>query len=263
MKKNLLLPICILFLFSAFQSNNTNQFAINDDLAKEISFMTSDGIKIFGDLYEIDKTSPVILLFHQGGSNARAEYGSIIPKLINKGFNILAIDQRMGGQYYGNYNRTLTNISDHGFDNPYSYCDVYNNLEGALNFIIESNFTGKKIVWGSSYSGSLAIQLASKNQDKISAVLAFSPTAGKSMKDCLSDSYYETLKLPMLLLRPPHEMKRESAKAQFELAKVNGHQTYVAEHGVHGSSMLVKERVKNDVHETWNTVLAFLEKVCN
>jgi len=261
MKKNILISICLISIFSAGQKRNETGNNIKGNLTKEISFITSDSIKIFGDLYEIDKTSPVILLFHQGGSNAKAEYGPIIPKLVDKGFNILAIDQRMGGQIYGNYNRTLTNISDHSFGNPYTYCDAYNNLESALNFIISLEFTGNKIVWGSSYSASLAIQLANKNQDKINGVLAFSPASGGSMKDCLPDPYFETLKVPLLLLRPPNEMENENVKAQFELAKANGHQTYAAKHGVHGSSMLVRERVENNVSETWKVVTTFLEKI--
>ena len=52
---------------------------------KEIRFYTPDSIKIFGDLYELDKKGKTILLFHQGGSNARGEYAPIIPKLIEKG----------------------------------------------------------------------------------------------------------------------------------------------------------------------------------
>ncbi len=261
MKKNILISICLILIFSACQKRIETKNNIKDNLAKEISFITSDSIKIYGDLYELDKTSPVILLFHQAGSNGRAEYNPIIPKLTKKGFNVLAIDQRMGGQIYGNYNRTLTNISDHSYGNPYTYCDAYNNLEGALDFIIASNFTGNKILWGSSYSASLVIQLANNKQDEVKGVLAFSPASGGPMKNCLADPFFETLKVPLLLLRPPNEMKNENVKAQFELAKENGHQTYVPENGVHGSSMLVEERVGTDVSETWKVVISFLDKV--
>lgn len=260
MKKNILISICLLSIFSVCHKSNATEKGIKSVLAKEISFMTSDSIKIFGDLYELNKTSPIILLFHQGGSNARGEYTPIIPKLIDMGFNILAIDQRVGGQYYGKYNRTLANIPTNGYGDGYGYCDAYNNLESALEYIIESDFTGNKILWGSSYSASLAIQLAYKNQDKVNAVLAFSPSSGGSMKDCLPTPYFKTLKTPLLLLRPPHEMENEKAKAQFDLAKTNGHQVYVAKYGVHGSSMLVKERVKGDVSETWRTVTNFLQQ---
>ncbi|WP_340073945.1 hypothetical protein [Leptobacterium sp. I13] len=226
---------------------------------KEISFYTSDSIQIFGDLYELDKKGKTILLFHQGGSNARGEYAPIIPNLIEKGYNILAIDQRVGGQYYGSYNRTLANIPTNSFGDGYGYCDAYNNLEGALDFIIDSGFSGAKIIWGSSYSASLAIQLANNRQNDINGVLAFSPASGGSMKDCLPDKYFETLKIPLILLKPPNEMESENSKLQFDLANKYSHQTYVPKNGVHGSSMLVKERVGSEVKDTWAIVLAFLE----
>ena len=254
---------CILITIYSCQNAEHEGQGTDGELVKEISFYTSDNIKILGDLYELDKKAPIILLFHQGGSNARAEYGAIIPQLVEKGFNILAIDQRMGGQIYGNYNRTLANISNHSFDNPYGYCDAYNNLEGALNFVIDLGFTGNKIVWGSSYSASLAIQLANQYQESISGVLAFSPASGRPMADCRPEQYFETLKVPLLVLRPPGEMKNENTKIQLELAKENGHQTYIAKYGVHGSSMLVQERVGNDVSETWGVVTSFLNEVSN
>ena len=226
--------------------------------AEEVAFYTPDSINIFGDLYELDKKGKTILLFHQGGSNARGEYAAIIPTLLEKGYNILAIDQRVGGQYYGSYNRTLANIPTNGFGDGYSYCDAYNNLEGALDFIIGAGFSGDKIVWGSSYSAALGIQLANNRSADIHGVLAFSPSTGGSVEDCHPDQYLESLKVPLLILRPPSEMEREGSKIQFGLAQSFNHQTYVAENGVHGSSMLVAERVGNEIEQTWAVVLAFL-----
>ena len=227
---------------------------------QEISFRTSDSIEIIGDLYASDTNGAIILLFHQGGSNARAEYGTIIPRLLENNYNVLAIDQRMGGQYFGLYNRTLVNIHDHGFDNPYGYCDAYNNLEGALDFVIARGFTGRKILWGSSYSASLAIQLAAKRPDDVDRVLAFSAASGRPLADCDPASYFPDLTVPALILSPPDEMQRQSTQQQFELAKQYNLRTYAAQAGVHGSSMLVKERVGSDVEETWKVVLSFLEK---
>ncbi|MEO1030586.1 MAG: hypothetical protein AAFX55_04240 [Bacteroidota bacterium] len=259
MKKSLYI-LCILMPLMSCQKKPETNDVIKSNQAKEISFITSDSIKVFGDLYELDKNAKTILLFHQGGSNARGEYLTIIPKLIKMGFNILAIDQRVGGQVYGNYNRTIANIPDYNFEDGYSYCDAHSNIEGALDFIIESGFTGEKILWGSSYSASLAINLGNKRPNDINKVIAFSPATGNSMKNCLPNASLETLEVPLLLLRPPHEMGRENVIAQFELAKANGHQTYVAKYGVHGASMLVESRVKNDTDQTWDVVTSFLEQ---
>lgn len=241
------------------ETKKKNSNEISD--VQEVNFYTPDSIKIFGDLYELDKKENTILLFHQGGSNARGEYETIIPKLIEEGFNVFAIDQRVGGQFYGSYNRTLANIPTNSFGDGYGYCNAYNNLEGALDYIIDSGFSGDKIIWGSSYSASLAIQLANNRQNDINGVLAFSPATGGTMKDCLPDKYFESLKLPLIILRPPNEMENESSKMQFELANKYNHQTYVAKNGVHGSSMLVKERVGNDVEDTWKVVYSFLNEI--
>ena len=57
-------------------------------------------------------------------------------------------------------------------------------------------------------------------------------------------------------------MENENSKQQFDLANSFNHQTYVAKYGRHGSSMLVEERVGNDVEETWNvSKCAQLEEV--
>ena len=235
-----------LSLFSCQNDSNTGT---------EIYFKSSDNVTIYGDLFEVDKSSTSILLFHQGRSNARAEYKTIIPFLLKEGYNILAIDQRKGGQLYGSYNRTVAKLEK----NEFTYCDTYKDLEAALDFIKESGFTGKKILWGSSYSASLAIQLAEKNETNVSAVLAFSPSSGGPMKDCKPDEYIKKTTVPILLLRPAKEMEIESVNKQFKLAQDNNHQTFIAKHGVHGSSMLVEERVKMDIKDNWNVVRKFLK----
>lgn len=250
-----------LFLLGSCKKEPKQEPVAEPEVNKEISFYTPDSIQILGDLYEQDKLGKTILLFHQGGSNARGEYSPIIPTLIEKGYNILAIDQRVGGQFYGSYNRTLAKIPTNGFGDGYGYCDAYNNLESALDYMIDEGFTGDKIIWGSSYSASLAIHLANNRQRDIQAVLAFSPASGNSMKDCLPNEYFETIEIPLLILRPPHEMERETSKLQSELAKAHGHQTFVPQNGVHGSSMLVEERVGANVDETWKVVISFLENI--
>ena len=256
MKKVFLLNIILIgFLNSCKQGEKEQEIILKKNETKEIVFYTNDSIKIFGDLYELDKSSPIILLFHQGGSNAKGEYNLIIPNLVNDGFNVLAIDQRRGGQVYGSYNRTVANIETNNFD----YCDAYSDLEGALNFVVASGFSGNKILWGSSYSGSLAVKLANEHQDSISGVLAFSPASGGPMKECRANDYFEALKIPLLLLRPQQEMEIESSKNQFQLAQENNHKIFIATHGMHGSSMLVEDRVEQNVDENWEVVKSFLK----
>lgn len=257
MRLTLMLGLTIAFM--SCQTTSKKEAKAKLEHYKEIDFFTQDSIHVYGDLYEVDKKAPTILLFHQGGSNARAEYGPIIPSLTEEGFNVFAIDQRRGGQLYGSYNRTVADISINNFE----YCDAYTDLQGALNFVISDGFTGKKILWGSSYSATLAIKLADQYPNKIHGVLAFSPASGGPMQDCRPDEYFATLKAPLLLLRPSQEMEIESVKDQFDLARQNNHQVYVATNGKHGSSMLVEERVAKPTDENWDVVLIFLDTISN
>jgi len=249
----------ITVLFFCLSVNSQNKTLTKGLEIEKVSFNTKDSLKIHSTFYKLNQKAPTILLFHQGGSNSTAEYNPIIPMLLDQGFNILATDQRVGGQIYGSYNRTIVNITT----NSFGYCDAYPDLEAALDFLIMNEYNGKKILWGSSYSASLVIKLAHNRSQDISAVLAFSPASGEQLKDCLPNPYFETLKVPLLLLRPDREAKFDSVKEQLKLAQSFGHQTYTAENGVHGSSMLVEERTENDTSQHWNTVITFLKTFNN
>jgi len=237
-------------------------FFPNQSLAaesKEISFKTVDDIIIYGDLYALPdgKAAPLILQFHQAGRNARAEYGPLVSRLLDKGFNVLAIDQRSGGTHSGLANRTAENLDG----KEYSYCEAYPDLEAALLYALEQEFSGKKIVWGSSYSAALVVQLAAKHSDQIDGVLAFSPASSSRMADCLAGPYLEDLKVPFLALRPEREMAIESTQRQAEAIRHHGHRFYVANNGVHGSSMLNPEFVEGSVEKHWEAVLSFIDEV--
>ncbi len=223
---------------------------------QEISFYTQDSVLIYGDLHHLHKDRPVILLFHQAGANGRAEYEEVIPILTEKEFNVLVIDQRSGGQRFGGYNRTVALITN----NNYGYCEAYPDLVGALDFLVESGYTGHKILWGSSYSAALVVRLAHTQPNYIAGVLAFSPASGGPMQACKADDLFETLEVPLLLMRPAREMEVESVASQYQLALQHGHQTYVVENGVHGSSMMVESRVTSDPAQQWSIVMTFIEQ---
>ena len=257
MKKTFIhLFVVAIFSFISCQNKPTSPPDLEKKENTMVKFVTADSVEIFGDLHVLDKKTPIVLLFHQAGSNGTGEYQTIIPKLKNAGFNVMAIDQRVGGQRFGKYNRTIVDFTK----NEFTYCDAYPDLEAALNFVLANEFTGKKIIWGSSYSASLVIQLAHKRSEDVAGALAFSPASGGPMEACRPYEYFADLKTPLLLLRPASEMERESVRAQYELAKENGHQVYVAENGVHGSSMLVEERTEASVEATWKVVMNFLKK---
>lgn len=225
-----------------------------------VQVQTADSLTVYGDFYRADAAldAPLILLFHQGGGDARGEYGPLVDRLTAQGYHALAIDQRSGGTRFDSINRTVAALPE-GAD--YGYCDAYPDLEAAWAFADAQGLTGPRVAWGSSYSAALVFQLAARHPEDLAAVLAFSPASGDPMAGCEPGLYSSDLSVPVLVLRPAHEAEIERVAAQLEAFAAEGHATYVADPGVHGSSMLNPARVEADTEATWQVVLAFLADV--
>ena len=224
----------------------------------QVDFDTADGITVYGDLYPSPrgKSAPIILLFHQAGSDARGEYSQIAARLVDNGYNVLAIDQRSGGDRFGGVNRTMA-----GLENPdYGYCDAYPDLAATLAFARESGYDGPLAVWGSSYSAALVFQLGARHDSEVSAILGFSPASGPPLAECALGPYLDGLSVPALALRPQREFAIDSVQVQMRDFEAHGVKTYVADPGVHGSSMLNAERVQASTEATWSVVLDFLDE---
>ncbi len=221
---------------------------------EEIHFKAADGVTVYADLYlaKTGKSAPLVILFHQARSNARGEYGPIIPRLTDLGLSVLAVDQRSGGSYFGANNRTVDALG-----HSTKYCAAYPDMEAALAYAIQDGFVGPRFAWGSSYSAALVLKLGGDHKDELSAVLSFSPGSGRAMGACNANRYLDSVAVPVLALSPRSEMA--GRQAQFARLKERGYQTFVAEDGVHGSSMLVKNRTNADTSATWDTVVGFLE----
>jgi pimeloyl-ACP methyl ester carboxylesterase len=224
---------------------------------EEVTFVAADGIVVFADRYhppaESDRDGATIILFHQAGGDARGEYASIVPRLLQSGYDVLAVDQRAGGDRFGGVNRTVAEL-----DREYGYCEAYPDLEAALAWAVESGPSDRIAVWGSSYSAALVIRLAVDHPESVDAVLAFSPASGDPMEGCQPDGVLGDLGTPTMALRPDREMEIESVAAQALELERNGVVVVVSEGGVHGSSMLDPERASGDVEPTWQAVLEFL-----
>lgn len=226
--------------------------------SSELTFETSDGITVYGNLYPAaaGRSAPTILLFHQGGGDARGEYETIVPRLNDSGYNAIAIDQRRGGERFGGTNRTIADLADAEF----GYCDAYPDLEGALHYARSAGFDGKLIAWGSSYSAALVFHLTARNPAEIDAVLAFSPASGAPLEGCQVTDVLDEIAVPALALRPQSEFELDSVQAQMAMFDSQDVETHVADPGVHGSSMLNAERVGAPTDATWSVVLGFLER---
>ncbi|QCW99061.1 hypothetical protein FGM00_02615 [Aggregatimonas sangjinii] len=221
---------------------------------KKVEFETADGLLVNGNLYEIGKDNPVILLCHQAGYN-RFEYADIAPKLNEMGYNCLAIDQRSGGNFADKPNITADRAKENGL--PTEYIDAQQDIEAAIDFL-NKKYEKKVIVWGSSYSSSLAL-LEGVSNDKVEAIIAFSP--GDYFGDAapsLSSAFAKADK-PFLVT----SSKAEAAALTSLLGNVslqeNQSQFIPESDGFHGSKALWTGQ--KGAEEYWKTVLSFLEKI--
>ena len=142
-------------------------------LPLKVTFPSRDQLTVTADLYMVHpRTAPMILLFHRAGWS-RGEYRPIAPKLNRLGFNCLAVDLRSGGEGLGVINETARLAKSLG--RATTYLDAYQDMEAALERALGKWSKGPVVLWGSSYSASLALILGAHHQKELKAVLAFSP----------------------------------------------------------------------------------------
>lgn len=149
-------------------------FQVNAAGHETITFPSTDELEITADTYIVhdDKSSPIIVLFHQAGWS-RGEYLEIAPKLNKLGFNCIAIDQRSGDSVNGIKNETAHRASQAGKQTR--YIDALLDIEASLHFAKSHYSEGKIIAWGSSYSAALVLQIAGSQPDLLDGVISFSP----------------------------------------------------------------------------------------
>lgn len=135
-----------------------------------ISFPSLDGLEISADLYHISDHAPVILLCHQARFS-RGEYNEIAAKLNKMGFNCIAIDQRSGDEVNGVKNETAARAKEGKLGTTYLHAEV--DIKAGIEYAYRK-YNQKIILWGSSYSASLALKQALEN-DHVLAAVAFSP----------------------------------------------------------------------------------------
>ncbi len=173
MKKHLML----LFLLTAFFSTNCdvnyhNEKAPDGNIYKPelVEFTSADGLMISANIYEESKGAPVIVLCHQARFN-KFEYAGIAEKLMQMGFNCIAIDQRSGGPIGDKVNETTIRAIAEG--KSIDYIDAEPDIIAAINYAV-LRYNKPVILWGSSYSSTLALYIAINNDD-VNAVVSFSP----------------------------------------------------------------------------------------
>jgi len=225
---------------------------------EQVTLLAADSVSVFATLHEPAAAGqhPLILLFHQGGGSGEAEYAPIWPRLVDAGYAVLITDQRRGGDRFGEANRTVDALGHN--DTP--YCDVYPDVEAALDWAMSAGRYSQIIAWGSSYSATLVLRLAAEHPDTIHGVLSFSPASGGPMT-CSPVDYAAEITVPVALFRPEREAAIESVAADLESFRAQGHTVFVSVPGSHGSSMLVERRVGASTENTWEVVWAHLKRI--
>lgn len=221
----------------------------------EISFPAADGVTVFADFYGHagDRRRGIILLFHQADANA-AEYGTIAPHLAALGFDSIAVDQRSGGNMFTGTNRTAAALGQRA---PYEA--AIPDLEAALAYATDSASADPIILWGSSYSSSLAIVVAARHPEVVDGVLAFSP--GQYFSALIVADEAATLAVPAYLTASGTD-EEMAAVAAIASAIPAGLATVVDPvAGRHGSSTLIENANPGGWADNWRPVEAFLDRV--
>lgn len=236
------------------QSNqNAAMYAVGKS---KVTFEAEDGVQVTADLYlTSEEQAPFIILFHQA-RYSRGEYGEIAPKLNALGFNCMATDQRSGDSFRGVLNETHCVAVEKEL--PVGYPDAYPDLLAALNYVNANYKPEKLIIWGSSYSSSLALIMAAQHKERVDAVLAFSPGEYFKFEDKLVADFAAEIEQPVFITSAEPEavnwrdMAKQipSSQAAFFIPK---------DRGVHGSSALLEETVNHQ--EYWDAVTAFLKSI--
>jgi len=219
---------------------------------EEVSFLSKDGLKISAYWHKSSMKNAVNLILCHQAEFSKSEYNEIAPKLNNRRFNCLAIDQRSGGKMGGFQNETFNRAVIKKL--PVAYLNAEPDIVAAIDYISQLS-DAPIILLGSSYSASLVLKIGKEN-DKVIAVVAFSP----------GEYFGEKLNLKQAISGFNKPLWVTSAKDEAESAsplisdiKSDNVVHFIPEgNGVHGARALW-EKTPNHT-EYWNSLTDFLEQ---
>ncbi|QYY36125.1 alpha/beta fold hydrolase [Ruficoccus sp. ZRK36] len=225
-----------------------------------VRFDAFDGIDITADVYWADKDdpqTPFIVLLHQAGYS-RGEYREIAPKLVAMGYNCMAVDLRSGSGVRTVINETAREAVE-ARQSP-TYLDAITDILDAIYYARDHYARGDLILWGSSYSASLALKMAADRPRLVQGVIAFSPGEyfnhlGKPNNWIAESS--RTLEMPVFIASAHHEERLWGHIYQGIYSE--DRVAYIPERGgVHGSRALWAESPDHEGY--WQAVTAFLKR---
>lgn len=224
-----------------------------------VRFAGAEGEEVTADWYPARRGAATIVLAHQSMSS-RGEYRQIAPRLVQLGYNALAIDTRWGDRdmWNGVANETARRhgtaaslagppaarraIQDRSIDD----------IRAAVAWVRKRDGHAPILLWGSSISANLVLKLAAAEPD-VAGVLAFSPAEYHPDTPDEIRRTVATVRVPTLVAYGRDE--RDAARPVFEGVAATFKRELRASHGRHGSSILL------DDPATWAGVRAFLREI--
>jgi dienelactone hydrolase len=249
--ENLQMANCLLVFVLALLAGAGDVLAQQD-----VQVQARDGVTVHGDFFAAaGDPRGTILLFHQGRSN-RGEYATITPDLVKSGYDVLAIDQRVGGAAWSRFNLTAQGAArDAAQSGETYYLNALADLEAALDYAAKRP-TRPIIAWGSGYSASLVFLLAAAHPDLVGGVLAFSPAqnfATASLHDAASK-----VKCPVFIASSPDPGEVADARKLLGALPAGAKTQFIPQHGLSGSPSLRRDANPRGAAEYWTAVNAFL-----
>lgn len=205
------------------------------------------------------KNAPVILLYHHALSNTLSENRAIVPKLLSMGYNLVLTDLRIGmtGEH-GGINLTAEGWKNKSYDD---YCIAMADMEASWQYVKSRFPENKKIIWGSGYTASLAIQLSVLHPNDFTAGLAFAPAQNGPVEQCEpTANILQKITIPIVAFRAETEMD-DNRRQQADLFKVQNIDYHIIPSNQHGSSVLDASRNPESYEKVWTIVTEFLQKI--
>jgi len=217
-----------------------------------VQLTAADGLPVRAVLYYSDSTATTIVLCHQARFN-NYEYAEIAPKLVSMGFSCLALDQRSGGTMDTHINATYEAAIKAGLETNYARAKP--DISAGVEFA--AAFSGKPVIlWGSSYSATLVMQVAMENPN-VKATVAFSPILQFDNKESAVPVFSAYQNKPLFITSTEKE-GAPIAKALTHLDDTVLYQYYPDMKGTHGSKALWNSDPVSEAY--WSEVKAWLLK---
>jgi dienelactone hydrolase len=170
--------------------------------------------------------------------------------------NVLAIDQRSGGDLYVPGNETVEHLGGSVKD----YMSALPDLEAALTWAKQTYPGAPVYIVGSSYSAALVFLLAARHPHEIAAVAAFSPNEYLTDKGAVHAAARQ-IHVPVFIDSASDKDEIEAGRSIYAVIPSAKKVDHVPAVGIHGASTLRVDRDPSGAQANWSAFSAFLRSL--